>query len=57
MHLADEELLDELSVTTLPAYVLVAPNSTLRGENASASQVRDAVHATCRPVLKLDEDF
>jgi len=57
MHDVEEDLYDELSVTQLPAYVLVTGNSTLAKEGATPEQISQAVQTACAAVLNLEEDF
>lgn len=57
MYAAEEDLYEELRVTQLPAYVLIAGDQTLAGEAATPEQVAQVVHSVCPGVLILDEDF
>lgn len=56
-HEAEEDLLEELQVSQLPAYVLVSLGDTMKQQGATSEQVQTAIRSVCRPVLSLDEDF
>ena len=58
-HDADEDLLEELQVTKLPAYRLlpVGRGEPHHGQNSTPQDVEIAIRTLCAPVLKLDEDF
>lgn len=56
-HNCEEDLLDELQVTQLPAYTLVHGDKAWAQQAASPEHVATAVKDVCPPVLVLDEDF
>lgn len=56
-HNCEEELLDELQVTQLPAYTLVHGDKAWAQQSASPEQVMTVIKDVCPPVLVLDEDF
>jgi thiol-disulfide isomerase/thioredoxin len=56
-HSCEEDLLDELQVTKLPAYVLLSSRDKAHGQNSTPSDVANAIRTHCAPTLRLDEDF
>jgi thiol-disulfide isomerase/thioredoxin len=56
-HEAEEDLLEELQVARLPAYLLVTQEDTMKVQSATPEQVQEAIRSACRPALKLDDDF
>ena len=58
-HDADEDLLEELQVTQLPAYVLlsVRDSEKAEGQAASPEEVEVAIRTLCAPVFTTEEDF
>lgn len=56
-HDCEEDLLEELQVTQLPAYKMVHNNETWAHQAASPEQVSALIKSVCPPVLVLDEDF
>ena len=60
-HDAEEDLLDELQVSMLPAYRIVSPSDTdnsTNGQNSTPDDLTKAIQATCPTALTFsDEDF
>lgn len=57
-HDCEEDLLAELEVTKLPAYLLLSPDAPpLANQAASPDQITAAVTTACPPDLQLDEEF
>lgn len=57
-HDAEEEFIDELQVTKLPAYFLVANKTQLaHAQSASPDLLAAAVTCNCTPVFTTDADF
>lgn len=56
-HDSEEELLDEIQVTRLPAYILETQSDVHKQQSARPVDVREAVSECCKPVLVLDGDF
>lgn len=56
-HDCEEDLLDELQVTQLPAYTLVHGEKAWVQQSASPEQVAAVIKDVCPLVLVLDEDF
>jgi thiol-disulfide isomerase/thioredoxin len=58
-HDAEEDLLEELQVTQLPAFLLISPHGTkeAKGQNATPTDIEAAVQTLCAPRFTLDADF
>ena len=58
-HDAEEDLLEALQVTRLPAFFLTrtAGTETHQGQASTPEDIERAVRALCTPVLSLDDDF
>ena len=56
-HDADEELVDELQVTKLPAFFLVKGDREIAQQSASPEAVAQAVDEMCAPNFTTDADF
>ena len=57
-HDAEEDLLEELQVTKLPAYVLISLDSEgAKGQAAKPEEVEVAIRTFCTPVFTMDADF
>ena len=57
-HDAEEDLLEELQVTQLPAYVLISKdNEAAKGQAAKPEEVEVAIRTFCTPVFRMDADF
>lgn len=58
-HDTEEDLLEELQVTQLPAYVLlsVRDQEQAKGQNADPAEVEVAIRTLCTPVFTMDADF
>lgn len=56
-HDSEEDLLDEIQVARLPAYILETQNDVHKQQSARPVDVREIVSESCRPVLVLNDDF
>ena len=56
-HDAEEDLLEELQVSKLPAYLLVKGKATWSKQNATSYDVSLSVARNCSPVFTCDADF
>ena len=56
-HTAEEDLIEEIQVTRLPAYIIETADNAYKGQAASPSELREAVSDSCKPGLALGEDF
>ena len=58
-HDAEEDLLEELQVTQLPAFKLLSERDGEEaiGQASTPDDIRRAVASMCTPVLTLDADF
>ena len=56
-HDAEEDLIDDLQVSQLPAFFLMAQAGQAKAQAASPAQVDTAIQNLCIRSLKLDEDF
>ena len=56
-HDAEEDLIEELLVTQLPAYFLVKGTEMALGQSSKPRDVSDAIHRMCPPKLVLDGEF
>jgi thiol-disulfide isomerase/thioredoxin len=57
-HDAEEDLIEELQVTKLPAYFIVKNDEAVsHAQSASPDQLTAAVSASCTPVFTQDADF
>ena len=54
---AEEDLLEELQVSHLPAFVLLSGKDQAQGQACTPDQVGTAVRTLCAPQLVLDEEF
>lgn len=56
---AEEDLLEELQVTKLPAYFLISPDGSkgAKGQNATPADLEAVVQTLCTPRFTLDADF
>lgn len=56
-HDAEDDLLEYLQVTQLPAYLLVKRGDQAKGQSATPDEVQAAVVTLCTPVFTMDADF
>ena len=56
-HDAEEDLLEELRVTQLPAFFLVHKDEMTMGQSSKPDDVTSAIYRMCSPKLVLDGDF
>ena len=56
-HDAEEDLIEEIQVAQLPAYILETQQEVHKQQSARPVDVREVVSGSCKPVLVLDEDF
>lgn len=56
-HDAEEDLLDDLQVTQLPAYRLVTEGEDLQEQAVAPDKLSSVVARHCPPVLRLDDEF
>ena len=56
-HDAEEDLLEELRVTQLPAFFLVHKDEMAIGQSSKPDDVTAAIYRMCSPKLVLDGDF
>lgn len=56
-HGAEEDLLEEIQVTRLPAYILETDVDVHKQQGARPKSVREVVSSVCSPVLVTDCDF
>jgi thioredoxin-like negative regulator of GroEL len=56
-HAAEEDLIEEIQVAQLPAYILETPTDVHKQQSARPVDVREAVSDSCKPALVLDDDF
>ena len=56
-HDAEEDLLEDLQVSQLPAFVLLSGKDQAQAQAATPEQVDTAVRTLCTRELVLDDDF
>tara|TARA_B110001452_G_scaffold263585_1_gene265251 strand:+ start:881 stop:1231 length:351 start_codon:yes stop_codon:yes gene_type:complete len=56
-HDAEEDLIEEIQVAQLPAYILETQVDVHKQQNAKPDNVREVVSSVCKPVFVTDEDF
>jgi thioredoxin-like negative regulator of GroEL len=56
-HAAEEDLIDEIQVARLPAYILETQTDVHKQQAAKPENVREVVSGVCKPVLLMDCDF
>jgi thioredoxin-like negative regulator of GroEL len=56
-HAAEEDLIEEIQVSQLPAYILETPTDVHKQQSARPVDVREAVSGSCKPAFVLDDDF
>jgi thiol-disulfide isomerase/thioredoxin len=56
-HAGEEDLIEEIQVTRLPAYILETQADVYKQQNATPVDVREAVSGVCKTVLVFTDDF